>query len=934
MLNGAKGDEMAINTQTVRIDLNTGKSMPTVFTHQNDNNRQVTFALYNNGVAYTPSSTTVKFGYVSPIVNGQYSVIAGNNMASGTVSGNTVTVTLPSTYTAVSGVGMLTMILTTSNNTLRPVNIKLVVQRSADGSDVVTGASDFPTTLEGIVEDWADDNKSSLATFCIPSVIESTNGWMDENADSLVETKTNNWLDENGEELLEAYVNPYIVSQASYDNEYKVATYKNVNNGEVFDLDLGDLTPPILDEIAIERELVTTTSDTVSQYLDREPLRDINNYVSKEYYDTTDGSVKTHTRGSRCIAYISVAPSSTISVDTQMIVSFYSLNKRFISAVTSTSAGQEFTVPSNAYFVRFSSKMWDGTTEEFSRNSRFAIAKTNVLVDGASYKSEVLHIGYEQVDDTEDVDAAVERVSAFDNAITVQSVTLSANKLIEVVDGRVYYQYPYPALRPENTMERTYIRFYDEDYNIIPVSDITIGTGVQIQKVYYSATGKQELTLHESVRVQFWFDDGVLHGKSGYNAETQATFATPVKYFMLFNNDEAFSVDNPFSTVLEDGSMYLTVPNKTLGFWEQVQSKITDFASVSDSEFVRKMKSLSIQETNKMRHAFRVATWNVYGASKNKTNWNSIKVELQKYGIDIVGFQEVKDPLGTSTDGVFSEAVASWQLQQFSDTALFPNNARVVATTGDFTFVQASETKYSTQSNYGDRYFVKAEFELPMWKHKHWSEHMRVSVYDTQLEVGTSDTNTATRLAQVQQLVTAMQADTNPFIILCGDFNEMRTDFSTWNAIRNAGYTPALADASTPTAYRGYYDNIFVNDRISVIETDVIPYSENGTNISDHDLVFADVLFDYSHIIGLKLGLVNCHVSNPTEWLDDRQTESVSFTVVADSGFTLGTISCGQGNNDLTYDNGAVTLNGNTVTIIPNLVVGDVWINCTATEST
>ena len=150
---------MAINTQTIRIDLNTGRTIPVAFAHQNDTNRQLTFQLYNNGVAFTPSSTTVKFAYKSPIVNGRYSVITGSQMASGTVSGNTVTVTLPAQYTQVSGVGLLTMILTTSGNTLRPVNIKFVCQGSADGDDTILAASDWPEGLYDYMDNWLEENE-------------------------------------------------------------------------------------------------------------------------------------------------------------------------------------------------------------------------------------------------------------------------------------------------------------------------------------------------------------------------------------------------------------------------------------------------------------------------------------------------------------------------------------------------------------------------------------------------------------------------------------------------------------------------------------------------------------------------------------------------------------------------------------------------------
>ena len=76
-----------ITTQTIRVDLNTGKSVPTAFVHQNDTARTLVFSMYLNGMPYTMTGHTVKFAYQSPIVNGQYTVITGNSMATGTVSG-------------------------------------------------------------------------------------------------------------------------------------------------------------------------------------------------------------------------------------------------------------------------------------------------------------------------------------------------------------------------------------------------------------------------------------------------------------------------------------------------------------------------------------------------------------------------------------------------------------------------------------------------------------------------------------------------------------------------------------------------------------------------------------------------------------------------------------------------------------------------------
>lgn len=143
-----------ITTQTIRLDLNTGKNAPIAYTHQNDTARTFVFSMYLNGEAYTMTGHTVKFAYMSPLVNGQYTVIAGSNMATGTVSGNTVTVSLPTAYTRISGVGLLTMIITPSSGTIRPVNIKLVVHRSADGDDTVAGASDLPDAFYEVAREY------------------------------------------------------------------------------------------------------------------------------------------------------------------------------------------------------------------------------------------------------------------------------------------------------------------------------------------------------------------------------------------------------------------------------------------------------------------------------------------------------------------------------------------------------------------------------------------------------------------------------------------------------------------------------------------------------------------------------------------------------------------------------------------------------------
>lgn len=217
-------------TQNIRIDLNTGKVIPTAFVHQNDTARSLVFKLYLNGVSFDVSSYTVKFAYVSPTVNGQHTVIAGSGMASGMVSGNKVTVTLPSAYTAISGVGLLTMIITPSSGTIRPVNIRLVVQKSADGDDVVARASDFPTTLEEIANEWFSENA--------PEEIADIKSTIKTNMEMLDSPTFTDFTWTSGKYISKTTNQPYDAGNTLHITSYihlPKTTYKIVTNAKKFD---------------------------------------------------------------------------------------------------------------------------------------------------------------------------------------------------------------------------------------------------------------------------------------------------------------------------------------------------------------------------------------------------------------------------------------------------------------------------------------------------------------------------------------------------------------------------------------------------------------------------------------------------------------------------------------------------------------------------
>lgn len=174
---------MAITTQTVKVDLNTGKVLPVVYAHQNDTNRAIQFEVYNENAPFSLSGYTVKFGYVSPKVNGAYTVIAGDDMASGSINGNIVTFNIPESYLAIAGDGLLTMIISGTGSSIRPVNIRFAVQTSADGSGVMAGASDFPDAwMDEKVYSWLDDHIDGI--FTEEKFTDAVEDWLDDHPEA------------------------------------------------------------------------------------------------------------------------------------------------------------------------------------------------------------------------------------------------------------------------------------------------------------------------------------------------------------------------------------------------------------------------------------------------------------------------------------------------------------------------------------------------------------------------------------------------------------------------------------------------------------------------------------------------------------------------------------------------------------------------------
>lgn len=160
--------------QTINVDISTRGAPPVAYTHQGDTDRTFLVNVFENGEAFGVAGFTVKVAAILPGDSG-YTVITGSDMVSATkttTGTNQLMFTPSANYTARSGRGILTLIMTTNTGTpatIRPINIDFRIQKSADGPDVIAGASDFPEGLEEIAESVFQEYLSTYLPPVAPS---------------------------------------------------------------------------------------------------------------------------------------------------------------------------------------------------------------------------------------------------------------------------------------------------------------------------------------------------------------------------------------------------------------------------------------------------------------------------------------------------------------------------------------------------------------------------------------------------------------------------------------------------------------------------------------------------------------------------------------------------------------------------------------------
>ena len=555
--------------------------------------------------------------------------------------------------------------------------------------------------------------------------------------------------------------------------------------------------------------------------------------------------------------------------------------------------------------------------------------------------SDIKSIGGRQLADV----TARKTVDKVNKAFSIKPLVLTNNDIHEIVDGVTYYRNPYRMYVQNNPVDgtgpggSTEIHIYDADMNELINNTQTWNN--HIRTVYWQGKTRPFITVTAYITVE----GNTVTAKSPYQTTAIVEMESTPKYISF---GDAWTVGR-YADILDPNMQEVTYnEEQNTGLLEQINAYNNSnlINSFDSSEIGRFLSNRTIHTTNAMRHALRIASYNIYGAMRVAKNWQAVKEHVQRYGIDIIGMQEVKHD--TSVVDNFPEAMRSWDMSTITTTQTTYGTATLA--TDRFAVASFEEHDYTTNSR-EIRKWTKTELYLPMFKHRFWSDHLKISVYNTQWEVN----NRTVTLAQARELATAMQTDTNPFVMMVADTND---DYSfereAWQIMADAGFRPlfSIEDSATLAEGRDPVDNIFVNDLIQMISNDVISganlkfTTDGGASyslVTDHDLIFADVTLDYDDIIVVKKRATNCTITglgneDDCFWFK-RNSGIITVTISPDEGYQIGSTSLTifditavtnkqiYGGNT-TYPAGIITVSGNTVTIDTSNVHGDMAFYC------
>lgn len=516
----------------------------------------------------------------------------------------------------------------------------------------------------------------------------------------------------------------------------------------------------------------------------------------------------------------------------------------------------------------------------------------------------------------------------------IKNAYIPADEIVPFKGNGSYYMNPF---MPDTRVVNVYVSFYDANGNFINGTATDITYRSDLGKAFFTS---DSVIVIENTTVTFRgfinresFEADVDRG-AGYLVLDSVPVFLKFGRAMTYKKWSYDSVPNP---------LYLVEYNEasSVGLLEQIsnytESDAIQGITTGNTESGRHFKSLMIYSQNEMRHAIRLGTFNI--ATTIRSHWYKLKECLENYGIDICGLQEVRFPLQTQGLATLADYFTGWAFPYVSDNGDAyrhgdPDNEGRNERNLLSRIPIDSTVEYELTMGTDYRYVAKSILSLPRYMDKVGSENLKLSVYNFQLEVSGAQTN-------ADEVLAIVATDDNPFIILMGDTNDGTIDKVVWQKFQTAGFTPVVSTNTSTvsgTYGMGCLDNFFLSSRISAINYDVImaelyPYID-GTGyhpaLSDHDLVIADVVLDYSDIrfVNYRLTNVTASAINGRTWLSD--TETLTITLTPASGYTLGTITakdCDTNNPQ------AITVSGNTITLDGSKLIGDVLITCSGVSS-
>lgn len=263
---------------------------------------------------------------------------------------------------------------------------------------------------------------------------------------------------------------------------------------------------------------------------------------------------------------------------------------------------------------------------------------------------------------------------------------------------------------------------------------------------------------------------------------------------------------------------------------------------------MRMARFAALRAANERQSAYRFGTFNVF-VNTVGTGVPNIREMALDYALDFIGFQECA---GTSGEQM-QQAMYQFQFPYYAGATVNGVNVGVPAVSRfevtDVEVITLADSKPTC---------LKITMNMP--QNKHYPRKPTLTVYNYHGNLGL-----AKRLSEIQTMLNVIAEDTSDFIVIMGDTNsevDQQGHRQSWDAWEAAGFT-AVHHGESPTwpnpagSRYSSMDNIFVSEHINVLGYDIImsdqyPINDSGQGgrpLSDHDLVFADLQFDFDAVL-------------------------------------------------------------------------------------